>query len=288
MLLLVQLYIFAFAALVTALPAAKRGGGGSIYGITYTGKSADGQCHSADQVSQMVKRFQKNGIQHIRTYSQECDILPNLLKAIQNTDMQVVAAAWIDGSGKDEKEISSLVNNLKNANSDQIAAVAVGNECVQGGLMSASDVASKIKEVKGKLGGKFKVGTVDTPTGYQGDMFDASDIVFVNIHPFFGAVSADDAVDNLNQQLGSFKGKAGGKDVVVGEVGWPSSGDTNGKAVPSTQNLTKVYNGLKSSNIKYYFFEAQDSNWKNGGEFNVEPHWGIMDANGKSKISEFQ
>ncbi|KAI8140359.1 glycoside hydrolase superfamily [Fennellomyces sp. T-0311] len=282
-------FIFAFlliAGLVQALPTKRASGG--LWGITYTGRTSDGTCHSPEQVSEFVKRFKDNGIQNIRTYSQECDQLPNILKAIEKNGggMKVLAAIWLDGNN-DQEEIANLEKNLKGVNKDLIAGIAVGNEAVHAGLMDASGVASKIKEVKKKFSG-FKVGSVDTPDGYQSDMVDASDVIYVNIHPFFGGVSADEAVKNLREQLSRFKGKAGDKEVVIGEVGWPTEGESNGSAKPGTEGLSKLVKALSGSGLQYYFFESHDSKWKNGGAYGIEPHWGLLDSQGKSKIPEFQ
>ncbi|KAI9499209.1 glycoside hydrolase superfamily [Zychaea mexicana] len=274
------------AGLVQALPTKRDAG--SLWGITYTAKGSDGSCHSAEQVSESIKRFKDNGIMNIRTYSQECDQLPNILNAIQENggDMKVLAAIWIGGDN-DDSEVSNLEKALEGANKNLISGIAVGNEAVHAGLMDASSVASRIKEIKQKFG-EYKVGTVETAAGFSSDMIDASDIVWVNIHPFFGGVSADEAVQNLQQQLSSFKGKASGKDIVIGEVGWPSEGDTNGDAKPGTDEMSTVVKALMNSDIKYYYFESHDSKWKGGGAYNIEPHWGIVDQNGKSKISEYQ
>lgn len=231
--------------------------------------------------------MKQNGILNIRTYSQECDQLPNILSAIekQGGGMTVMAAAWLDGSSGDEEEISTLVSNVKKANKEYIYGVTVGNEAVFNG-MSASDVANKINEVKSKLKG-FKVGTVETPNTYESSLIDASDIVVVNIHPFFAPVPASDAVENLQQQYDAFKKKAGGKDIIIGEFGWPTAGDDNGDAQPGVSDLATVVESLEKSNLKYYFFEYQDSDWKGEGAFAVESHWGIFNDKGKSKISEF-
>ncbi|KAI9278678.1 glycoside hydrolase superfamily [Phascolomyces articulosus] len=280
--------IFFIIGLVQALPTHKRDAG-SLWGITYTAKSSDGSCHSAEQVSEYVKRFKNNGIKNIRTYSQECDQLPNILNAIKKNGggMKVLTAIWIGGENDDD-EIAQLEKHLNDgANKDLISGIAVGNEAVQGGLMDGGKVAAKIKEIKKKFGGQFKIGTVDTPAGFNSDMVDASDVIWVNIHPFFGGVSADEAVKNLQEQIASFQAKANGKDIVIGEVGWPTQGDANGKAKPSVDGLSKVVKALMNSNIQYYFFESHDSKWKGDGSFSVEPHWGICDQNGKSKIPEF-
>lgn len=213
----------------------------------------------------------------------------NIANAIDSVggDMTVLAAVWIQGTAQDAQEIATLewaLNQISNKNI--IYGIAVGNELVQSGLMNSGQVVKKINEVKAVFP-DYKVGTVDTPTAYSSDMIDASDIVLLNIHPFFAGVPADQAAQNLQQQFNNFKQKAGNKQVLVGEVGWPSAGEADGQAQPSVANLATVVKSLEGIDLQYYFFEAQDSDWKSPGAFDVEQHWGLLYSNGKSKIKGF-
>ncbi|CAO3622622.1 unnamed protein product [Cunninghamella echinulata] len=275
--------------LVQSAPIEKRGSK-SLYGITYTAKNDDGSCHSAKDVLQYVTDFQKNGIMNIRTYSQECDQLANIIDAIEKVDssMRVAAAVWIDGTSGDEEEIKTLVSTLeKKKNSHQvIKSIIVGNESIFSGRLSEQDLIKKIQKVKSQIKGNIPIGTVETPSTFPKDVIQACDTLGVNIHPYFAEVGADQAGDNLLSQYNNFKKEHGnGKSIFVAETGWPSDGNNNGKSVPSIPNVQKFVNQLKKINdMEYYYFEAQDSNWKNAGDFGVETHFGLFDGAGKSKV----
>ncbi|KAI8096404.1 glycoside hydrolase superfamily [Halteromyces radiatus] len=276
--------------LVQAAPIQARGQN-ALYGITYTAKNSDGSCQTTDEVLQYVKDFSNNGIKHIRTYSQECDQLGNILNAISSVDssMKVTAAVWLDGSSGDDEEINNLLSALK-ANSKNIKlidGITVGNEVIFSGSLSSSALVSKIKQVKSATSSyNIPVGTVDTPNTFPSDVIAASDVIGVNIHPYFGGVDISQAGSNMKQQLNTFKSKAQGKSVFVAETGWPSAGNTNGASVPSVSNVQSYVNQLRSmSDIEYYYFEALDSNWKPAGNDGVETHFGLYNSNGKSKVS---
>ncbi|KAI8140091.1 glycoside hydrolase superfamily [Fennellomyces sp. T-0311] len=276
--------MFSFVIAFLSVAALSQAAPGVLWGITYTAKASDGACHNADQVNNFVKRFKDNGITHIRTYSQECDQLPKILKAIEKNGggMQVLAAAWIDGDN-DEAEISALEKNVKAADYKLISGIAVGNEVVQGGVMDSAAIVGKINQVKA-IFPDMNVGTVDTPAAFCPEMVDASATIYLNIHPFFGGVPASEAFNNLKAQIDAFGVKAKGKTIVVTEVGWPTEGNAINQAQPSVEGMVTLIKALKASNIKYYYFESHDSKWKDGGEFGIEPHFGILDAAGNSKI----
>ncbi|KAI8380963.1 glycoside hydrolase superfamily [Radiomyces spectabilis] len=279
--------VFLVATLVQALPINKRDG--SLYGVTYTGLNPDGSCQSPAQVLKSMQTFKKHGIMNVRTYSQECDQLPHILDAMQKTDpaMTVLAAVWIEGSDRDEKEIKQLQKVLESGkNRHAIRGITVGNEVVFKNHMDPGSLVEKMKTVKG-IASKYgiKVGTVETADTYTDELIDASDLVVVNIHPFFQPVKISDAADAFVKQYNAFKKKAHGKEVLVGETGWPSAGDSNGPAVPSVENMATYVNGITKTDIPYYFFEAQDASWKGDGHLSVEPHWGLENHSGNFKFA---
>ncbi|KAG0165939.1 hypothetical protein DFQ28_008237 [Apophysomyces sp. BC1034] len=281
----ITLAILFIAGLVQALPIAKRQGG-SLYGITYTGLNSDGSCQSDSQVLGSFRQFQQSGIQHVRTYSQECDVLPKALSAIQKIGggMTIMAAIWIEGSDRDDKEIAQFASIVASGNIGPISGVLVGNEVVMKGIMSPAQLAAKIKKVKGIVGGKFQVATAEAPMTFADELIDASDMVVLNIHPYYTPIPANKAADNVIQTMQVFKQKSQGKEVVVGEAGWPSAGKANGPAIPSVANLAMFVKGMEGASFRYYFFEARDSAWKAAGAFGVETHYGLWTAQGESKV----
>ncbi|ORX61411.1 glycoside hydrolase [Hesseltinella vesiculosa] len=257
-----------------------------LYGITYTARTSAGQCQTYEEVLATIQRFNKNGVMNIRTYSQECGQLPNIVKAIEatNSQMTVMAAAWIGGSD-DQTEINTLLTNVKNVqNKKIIKSIMIGNEAMFSNYVSADTLVGYINQVKKQVQG-IPVGTVDTPNTFPSNLIAACDTIGVNIHPYFGGVNVNQAGSNLMSQYNAFKGKASNKDIFITETGWPSAGNSDGSAVPGTSGLQSYVEQLTSSvTIPYYFFESIDSNWKPAGANGVENHWGLVDASGKSKI----
>ncbi|KAI9250775.1 glycoside hydrolase superfamily [Sporodiniella umbellata] len=276
-------FLLSFSSWVNAIPIQSRAAG-SIYGVTYTARNANGGCLSAGQVASAVKEMKSKGITHVRTYSQECDQLPSLLKAIQANGggMTVLAAVWIQGNANDDHEISTLKSVLSQNHGNQyIGGILVGNEVLFNNYLSESVLIQKIAQVKA-FAGKYRVSTADIPPSYTSRLTNAVDFVAANIYPFFSDVTVNEAMNNLNAQYNRLKNTVGGKDLWITETGWPSAGNAMGKAVPSKANAQTYVSGLEKSSLPYYYFEWQDSQWKSTLS---EKSFGLLDSAGKIKYT---
>jgi exo-beta-1,3-glucanase (GH17 family) len=187
-------------------------------------------------------------------------------------------------------EVKTLTHTLSSnkLSSSYISGVLVGNEILFNKVMSASQLASKINDVKSKVKSHgLMVGTCEIPSSFSSATIKASDFLVVNIHPYFGQVPVSQAANNLVLQYNALKNTVKGKPLIVGETGWPTAGASNGQSVPSTHNLQTYVNDIQciDKSIKYYFFDSVDTPWKAPG---VEQHWGLWKSNGGSKGLKFK
>lgn len=272
-----------FLTTIQALPVERR----SMYafnGVDYTGKNADGSCHTASEVTANIKMMKSYGITRIRTYSQECEILPNILNAISSLGggMDVLAAVWIEGSADDDTEISSLntVLNSKKYDISPISKILVGNEVMFNNYISTAQLIGKLETVKAFANG-IPVGFVEVDSTYSPDLIAASDFVAVNLHPFYAAVKIDNALESVQTRYNNVVKTAGGKEVIITETGWPSAGGNMGEAVASLANEKAYAAAVSKSSLPYYYFEWEDSLWKGAG---TEGHFGLMNQDDKAKF----
>ena len=72
-----------------------------------------------------------------------------------------------------------------------------------------------------------------------------------------------------------------GKEVIIGEVGWPSAGRMREGALPSPANQALVIQDVlalaKRENFRVNVIEAFDEPWKRALEGTVGGHWGLLD-----------
>jgi cellulose synthase/poly-beta-1,6-N-acetylglucosamine synthase-like glycosyltransferase len=77
--------------------------------------------------------------------------------------------------------------------------------------------------------------------------------------------------------------------VVIGEIGWPSSGDAvkRAEASPDAQALfvRRFLARPEASGLDYYLMEAIDQPWKRATEGAVGAHWGLYDAARRAKFA---
>ena len=73
-----------------------------------------------------------------------------------------------------------------------------------------------------------------------------------------------------------------GKDILIGEFGWPSAGRMREGALPSPANQARAIQEVlalaKRENYRVNLIEAYDQPWKRQLEGTVGGHWGLYDA----------
>jgi hypothetical protein len=72
-----------------------------------------------------------------------------------------------------------------------------------------------------------------------------------------------------------------GKEILIGETGWPSTGRMRDAALPSRTNQARVVSEIldlaKRENFRVNLFEAYDELWKRQLEGTVGGYWGLFD-----------
>uniref|UniRef100_A0A060T559 ARAD1B07854p n=1 Tax=Blastobotrys adeninivorans TaxID=409370 RepID=A0A060T559_BLAAD len=247
-------------------------------GISYTPYSDNGGCKSADEVKSDLSSLQDYSI--IRLYGVDCSQVENVANAIG--DNQKLFLGLFD-MGSIENDIDSMYKQLGNS-WDKVDTVSVGNELVNGGQASVEQVGQYVQTAKSKLsslGYNGPVVAVDTFIAVINNpgLCDHSDYMAVNAHAFFDTnTEASQAGSWAQQQVDRVSDACGGsKKVVITESGWPSQGDSNGKAVPSKENQKSAISSLRDHvGDKVFLFTAFNDMWKSPGYLNCEQYWGFL------------
>src|SRR5206468_127291 len=94
-------------------------------------------------------------------------------------------------------------------------------------------------------------------------------------------VTAQNAADHIIANRIRVVENLPGKEVVIGEVGWPSAGRMREGALPSPANQARVIADVlsrgKQENFRVNVIEAFDQPWKRALEGTVGGHWGLFD-----------
>jgi hypothetical protein len=198
--------------------------------------------------------------------------------------MKVLQGLWLSNRPELSRKQVETAIALANRFPDVIAAVVVGNEVLLRGEMAASDLVRTIREVKAQVPVPVTYADVWEFWLRHRDVATAVDFVTIHILPYWedfpipgrNAAAHVDAI--RSRMLAAFPGK----EVFVGEFGWPSAGRMREAALPSPVNqartMHEVLDHAKRENYRVNLIEAYDQPWKRQLEGTVGGHWGLFDA----------
>ena len=221
----------------------------------------------------------------VRTYSVELG-LDQVPAIARRHGLKVMLGIWLSGErDKNRIEIETSVN-LVNKYPDVVRAVVVGNEVLLRGEMSEPDLADTIRAVKTRIPASVPVTYADVWEFWLRNASLAAAVDFVTIHilPYWEdfPVPARDAATHVDTIRRRVAAAFPGKDILIGEVGWPSAGRMREGALPSPANQARVIQDVlafaKRDNVNVNVIEAFDQPWKRALEGTVGGHWGLLDA----------
>ncbi|MCJ1282798.1 hypothetical protein MMC26_002124 [Xylographa opegraphella] len=246
-------------------------------GLSYSPYNADNSCKGPKAVASDLAGVK--GFDVVRLYGVDCNQVANVVAA--NTGMKLFLGIF------DINSIQSEVQTIAKAiNGDWslVQTVSVGNELVNSGGASVGAVVAAISTARTMLkaaGYNGPVVTVDTMVAMQSnpELCTASDFCAINCHAFFDSnTQASGAGAFVQGWIEKVSEAANGKLTIVTETGWPSQGNANGAAVPSSQNQQTALSSIQStvsSNVILY--SAFNTMWKTNtaATFNAEQYWGM-------------
>src|SRR6266481_2889424 len=219
----------------------------------------------------------------VRTYSIE-NGLDQVPAQAAKVGLKVILGIWLGSERlKNLTQISTAVSLTKQY-PGVITSLVVGNEVLLRGEMTTNDLALTIRSVKAQ---------VDVPVTYADvweywlryrEIYDVVDFVTIHILPYWEdfpirAKFAASHVDSIRRRMAvAFPGK----EILIGETGWPSEGRMREGALPSRTNQARVVSEIlglaKQENFRVNLIEAYDQPWKHQLEGTVGGYWGLLDS----------
>jgi exo-beta-1,3-glucanase (GH17 family) len=227
----------------------------------------------------------------IRTYSVD-DGRADVLESARRHGLKVLHGIWVSADReKTRRQIETTVAFTK-AYPDVIAAVVVGNEVLLRGEMSAADLIGIIREVKAKVPMPVTYADVWEFWLRYPDVSNAVDFVTIHVLPYWEdfPIPASHAADHVAAIHGKVAAAFPGKEIVIGEFGWPNAGRMREAARPSLSNqalaIAEMLTVAQRGHFRVNVIEAFDQAWKRALEGAVGGYWGIVDrATGGLKFS---
>jgi glucan 1,3-beta-glucosidase len=219
----------------------------------------------------------------VRTYSIDngLDQVPALAA---KAGLKVIQGIWLGSNRlKNLAQISTAVGLTKEY-PGVINSVVVGNEVLLRGEMTTSDLAAIIRLVKSQVSVPVTYADVWEYWLRNREVYDAVDFVTIHILPYWEDVpvrakNAAAHVDSIRKRMAvAFPGK----EILIGETGWPSQGRMREGALPSRTNQARVVSEIlglaKAENFRVNLIEAYDQPWKRQLEGTVGGYWGLFDS----------
>ncbi|MES2198468.1 MAG: beta-(1-6) glucans synthase [Pseudomonadota bacterium] len=219
----------------------------------------------------------------IRTYSIDngLDKVPELASRV---GLKVLLGVWI---GRDRTKNALLIDTaiaLAKQHPGVVTAIIVGSEVLLRGEMTVADLREIIRSVKPR---------VDVPVTYA-DVWEfwlryrelGADVDFVTVHflPYWEDVPhrAEDAAAHVDHVRLQVAAAFPGKNILIGETGWPSHGRMRDGALPSRINqarfMSEILDRARRDDFRVNLFEAYDEPWKRRWEGTVGGYWGLLDG----------
>lgn len=253
---------------------------GGAKGITYSPYADDGTCKSSSTIATEVAAL--SGFSIIRLYGVDCDQVSAVLAAKASGQKIFAGIYYVDAIASGISTLAAAV--AAEGSWSDIHSVSIGNELVNGGAATTSQVESYVSTGRSALtaaGFTGPVVSVDTFIAVINNpaLCDYSDYIAVNAHAFFdGGVTAENAGKWVLEQIQRVSTACGSsKSVLITESGWPSQGESNSVAVPSVANQAAAIASIKSAcGDDTILFTAYNDLWKSPGSYNAEQYWGIL------------
>jgi exo-beta-1,3-glucanase (GH17 family) len=219
----------------------------------------------------------------VRTYSLEngLDKVPELAAKV---GLKVILGVWI---GRDPVKNAALIDDavsLAKQHPGVITSVMIGSEVLLRGEMTAAALRQTIRAAKPRFDVPVSYAEVEEFWLRNREIADDVDFVTVHVLPYWedAPVRAEDAAAHVDDIRKEMARAFPGKEILIGEAGWPSQGRMRDHALPSRINQARFFSALltlaRQEGFRVNLFEAYDEPWKRQWEGTVGAHWGLLDG----------
>jgi exo-beta-1,3-glucanase (GH17 family) len=225
----------------------------------------------------------------VRTYSvsQGLDAVPRVARRL---GMTVLLGAWIGrNAAENELELARAIA-LAREERDTVQALIVGNEVMLRRELPEATLVGLIE--RARAASPVPVTYADVWEFWLQHPSIAPSVSFVTIHalPYWEdhPVGIDEAISHVLAVYRSMRAKLPGKEILIGEVGWPSEGRARRDAVPGrieqAHFVRQFVRAADEHGLRYNLIEAFDQPWKRVLEGAMGGYWGLLDSDARPKF----
>jgi exo-beta-1,3-glucanase (GH17 family) len=279
-----------------ALPPSPLGPGEKLYCVSYApyrgsqDPLVEGTQVPAGQIDEdlaLIAKYSKC----VRIYSVD-DGAADVLAGARRYGLKVLDGLWLSNKAdKNRRQIATTIALAKEY-ADVISAVIVGNEVLLRGEMPADELIAAIREVKAQVPEPVTYADVWEFWLRYREVANAVDFITIHMLPYWEdfPIPAEHAAAHVEAIRNRVAAAFPGKEIMIGELGWPSRGRMREAARPAPSDqagaILETLAFAKRHNVRVNVIEAFDQPWKRWLEGTVGGQWGIFDrATGAPKFS---
>ena len=216
----------------------------------------------------------------VRTYSAK-GAQGRITRLAEAQGLTVLQGIWLGRNRADNRREIEAALKLARRHPGTVKALIVGNETLLRGELAPATVGTYLEEVKRRSGLPVTYADVWEFWLKSPELASAADFITIHILPYWedDPVSAKDAVAHVREVRDRVQATFPGKEIWIGEVGWPSAGRMRAGALPSPANQARVLSDVvaaaKQDGWKVNLIEAFDQPWKRLLEGTAGGYWGV-------------
>ncbi len=270
-----------------ALPASPLGQGEQLGCLSYAPFHGDQGPYTKplripdEQIARDLKRLSEV-TSCIRTYS-AAGAQGKVTRIAGEYGLKVLQGIWIGRNAAENRREIEAALRLGHRHPGVVQAFIVGNEVLLRGELGADRIEAYLREVHRRSGVPVTYADVWEFWLKAPELAPAVDFITIHILPYWEdePVPASRAVAHVRDIRTKVAGIFAEKQILIGEVGWPSAGRMRDGALPSRANQALVLSGVveaaKEGGWKINLIEAFDQPWKRLLEGTVGGYWGLFD-----------
>jgi glucan 1,3-beta-glucosidase len=227
----------------------------------------------------------------IRTYAVNQG-LDQAVPVAASLGMQVMLGVWIGRNPVDNEAQITTAIALAKAHPETVKSIIVGNEVLLRGEQTGETLAEMAKRIKAESGAKVTYADVWEFWLRAPDALKQSvDFITIHVLPYWedDPLPVGQAVKHLESIVAEVQEAFPGREIVIGETGWPSAGRWREDAAPSIVNQARYLREFlvyaKAHDLDYNFIEAFDQPWKRYQEGTAGGFWGLFHEDRTPKFS---
>jgi exo-beta-1,3-glucanase (GH17 family) len=217
----------------------------------------------------------------IRTYSAS-GAQGNIPRIAGSLGLKVRQGIWIGRNEAENRVEIEAALQLAQHHPHVIQAFIVGNEVLLRGELGPERIKAYLQEVQSRSGLPVTYADVWEFWLKAPELAPAVDFITIHILPYWEdePVKAAEAGEHVRAIRNRLAQAFAGKEIWIGEVGWPSAGRMRAGALPSPANQARVVSDVvraaDTDGWAFNLIEAFDQPWKRQLEGTAGGYWGLI------------